>query len=211
VEHTELLHEAMMNDTRDSHLADPDNQLMIRVGSGDKNAFKQLVQRHQRLVTGIIFRYTGNHPEIEDLAQDIFLKIYKASPRYVPRARFKTWLYKIVAHHCFNYFRGQKRRSFVTSYNQSLPEDDNPPLHDAEAQKKQPEHLLQQQELHTALKVALSELPDRQRMALILHRFEDLSYREIASVLGCSLSAVESLLFRAMSTLKEKLHSHESR
>ena len=196
----------MINDNRDRYLSDPDNELMKRVGSGDKAAFKQLVQRNQRVVTGIIYRYTGNHHEVEDLAQDIFLKVYKAAPRYVPRAQFKTWLYKIVANHCFNYFRSQKRRSFITSYNESFPEEDNPPLHDAEAQKKQPEHILQQEEMRTALTAALSQLPDRQRMALILHRFEDLSYREIANVLECSLSAVESLLFRAMSSLKQKLN-----
>ena len=199
----------MTNDNRDRHLSDPDNELMKRVGSGDKAAFRQLVQKNQRVVTGIIYRYTGNHPEVEDLAQDIFLKVYKAAPRYVPRAQFKTWLYKVVANHCFNYFRSQKRRSFITSYNESFPEEDNPPLHDAEAQTKQPDHILQQEELKTALTAALSELPDRQRMALILHRFEDLSYREIANVLGCSLSAVESLLFRAMSSLKQKLNPNK--
>ena len=199
----------MINDNKDRYHSDPDNELMRRVGSGDKTAFKELVQRNQRIVTGIIYRYTGNHHEVEDLAQDIFLKVYKAAPRYVPRAQFKTWLYKVVAHHCFNYFRSQKRRSFITSYNQSFPEEDNPPLHHAEAQKEQPENVMQQQELRTALTAALSELPDRQRMALILHRFEDLSYKEIANVLGCSLSAVESLLFRAMDNLKKKLHSDQ--
>lgn len=199
----------MINDNKDRYHSDPDNELMRRVGSGDKTAFKELVQRNQRIVTGIIYRYTGNHHEVEDLAQDIFLKVYKAAPRYTPRAQFKTWLYKVIANHCFNYFRSQKRRSFITSYNQSFPEEDNPPLHHAEAQKEQPENVMQQQELRTALTAALSELPDRQRMALILHRFEDLSYKEIANVLGCSLSAVESLLFRAMDNLKKKLHSYQ--
>ena len=199
----------MTKDNKDRYLSDPDNELMKRVGSGDKTAFKELVQRNQRVVAGIIYRYTGNHHDVEDLAQDIFLKVYKAAPRYVPRAQFKTWLYKVIANHCFNYFRSQKRRSFITSYNQSFPEEDNPPLHHAEAQKEQPENVMQQQELRTALTAALSELPDRQRMALILHRFEDLSYKEIANVLGCSLSAVESLLFRAMSSLKKKLHSDQ--
>ena len=200
----------MTKDNKDRYLSDPDNELMKRVGSGDKTAFKELVQRNQRVITGIIYRYTGNHHDAEDLAQDIFLKVYKAAPRYVPRAQFKTWLYKVVAHHCFNYFRSQKRRSFITSYNQSFPEEDNPPLHYAEAQKEQPENVMQQQELRTALTAALSELPDRQRMALILHRFEDLSYKEIANVLGCSLSAVESLLFRAMGSLKKKLSPNKS-
>ena len=200
----------MANEPKDKYLSDPDNQLMQRIGSGDRAAFKQLVQKHQRTVTGIIYRYTGNHSEVEDLAQDIFLKIYKAANNYVPRAQFKTWLYKVVANHCINFFRSQKRRPFITSLDQSLSEEYNPHIQRTDAQKEQPELILQQQELHTALKGALSELPERQRMAIILHRFEGLSYKEIATVMGSSLSSVESLIFRAMNNLKEKLSPYKS-
>jgi len=200
----------MVSEPKDKYLSDPDNQLMQKAGSGDRTAFKQLVQKHQRTVTGIIYRYTGNHNEVEDLAQDIFIKIYKAANNYVPRAQFKTWLYKVVTNHCFNFFRSQKRRAFITSLDQSSSEEYNPHIQRTDAQKEQPELILQQQELHTALKSALSELPERQRMAIILHRFEGLSYKEIAKILGCSLSSVESLIFRAMCSLKEKLGPHKS-
>jgi len=199
----------MASEPKDKYLSDPDNQLMQKAGSGDRTAFKQLIQKHQGTVTGIIYRYTGNHNEVEDLAQDIFLKIYKAANSYVPRAKFKTWLYKVVANHCFNFFRSQKRKAFISSLDQSS-EEYNPHIQRTEEQQKQPELILQQQELHTALKSALSELPERQRMAIILHRFEGLSYKEIATVMGSSLSSVESLIFRAMNNLKEKLSPYKS-
>ena len=200
----------MVTEPKDTYLSDPDNQLMQKAGSGDRAAFKELIKKHQGTVTGIIYRYTGNHNEVEDLAQDIFLKIYKAADSYVPRAQFKTWLYKVVANHCLNFFRSQKRKAFITSLDQSLSEDHNPHIQRTDAQKEQPEILLQQQELHIALKKALSELPERQRMAIILHRFEGLSYKEVADTLGSSLSAVESLIFRAMNNLKEKLSPYKS-
>ncbi len=200
----------MVTEPKDKYLSDPDNQLMQKAGSGNRAAFKELVIKHQGTVTGIIYRYTGNHNEVEDLAQDIFLKIYKAASSYVPRAQFKTWLYKVVANHCLNFFRSQKRKAIITSLDQPLSEDYNPHIQRTDEQKKQPEIILQQQELQIALKRALSELPERQRMAIILHRFEGLSYKEVATILGSSLSAVESLIFRAMNNLKEKLSPYKS-
>ncbi len=200
----------MVTEPQDKYLSDPDNQLMQKAGSGNRAAFKELVKKHQGTVTGIIYRYTGNHNEVEDLAQDIFLKIYKAASSYVPRAQFKTWLYKVVANHCLNFFRSQKRKAIITSLDQPLSEDYNPHIQRTDEQKKQPEIILQQQELQIALKRALSELPERQRMAIILHRFEGLSYKEVATILGASLSAVESLIFRAMNNLKEKLSPYKS-
>jgi len=200
----------MVTEPQDKYLSDPDNQLMQKAGSGNRAAFKELVKKHQGTVTGIIYRYTGNHNEAEDLAQDIFLKIYKAASSYLPRAQFKTWLYKVVANHCLNFFRSQKRKAIITSLDQPLSEDYNPHIQRTDEQKKQPEIILQQQELQIALKRALSELPERQRMAIILHRFEGLSYKEVATILGASLSAVESLIFRAMNNLKEKLSPYKS-
>ncbi len=200
----------MVTEPQDKYLSDPDNQLMQKAGSGNRAAFKELIKKHQGTVTGIIYRYTGNHNEVEDLAQDIFLKIYKAASSYVPRAQFKTWLYKVVANHCLNFFRSQKRKAIITSLDQPLSEDYNPHIQRTDEQKKQPEIILQQQELQIALKRALSELPERQRMAIILHRFEGLSYKEVATILGASLSAVESLIFRAMNNLKEKLSPYKS-
>lgn len=200
----------MITEPQDKYLSDPDNQLMQKAGSGNRAAFKELVIKHQGTVTGIIYRYTGNHNEVEDLAQDIFLKIYKAASSYVPRAQFKTWLYRVVVNHCLNFFRSQKRKAMISSLDQPVSEDYNPHIQRTDEQKEQPEIILQQQELQIALKRALSELPERQRMAIILHRFEGLSYKEVATILGSSLSAVESLIFRAMNNLKEKLSPYKS-
>jgi len=194
-----------MKKYKNNYLSDPDNELMKRAGSGDIGAFKQLVEKYQRIVTGTIYRYIGNHYEIEDLAQEIFFKVYKAAKHHTPQAKFSTWLYRVVANHCLNYRRQQRRDISLNSIDHSLSGEGKPSLQLAQTQDHQPERLLQQQELQGALKRAISKLPHRQRMAIILYRFEGLSYKEIAKVLGCSLSAVESLLFRAMTTLKENL------
>jgi RNA polymerase sigma-70 factor (ECF subfamily) len=190
---------------KNSYLSDPDNELMKKIGSGEVAAFKQLVEKYQRMVMATVYRYTGSRHEVEDLAQEIFFKIYKAAKRYTPQAKFSTWLYRVVANHCFNYRRNQKRDITVISLDHSFSGEDEPSLQLAETEEKQPENKVLQKEIEEALKKAINELPDRQRMAIILYRFEGLSYREITKVLGCSLSSVESLLFRAMTSLKEKL------
>jgi len=197
----------MAKEHKDNHLSDsdPDHELMKRIGSGDRAAFKQLVEKYQWMVMKTIYRYIGNHHEAEDLAQEIFFSVYRAAKRYTPQAKFSTWLYRVVANHCLNYRRKLKRGVLLTSIDNSSSGSERPSLQLSQPQDQQPEKLLEQQEIHAALKRVISELPDRQRIALILYRFEGLSYKEIANVLGCSLSAVESLLFRAMTMLKEKL------
>lgn len=200
----------MVKENKDNHCSDPDNELMARIGSGEIAAFKPLVQKYQRMVMATIYRYTGSSQDVEDLTQDIFVKVFKAAKRYTPRAKFSTWLYKIVANHCFNYRRSQKRDAVVTSLDQSFSgEADAPSLQIAGPKENQPENQVRRREVEAALKRAIDELPDRQRMAIVLYRFEGLSYKEIAKVLGCSLSSVESLLFRAMTNLKEKLKKLE--
>jgi len=195
----------MSKEHKDNYISDPDHELMKRTASGEIAAFKQLVEKYQRIVTCIIYRYLGNQYEVEDLAQEIFFKVYKASKHYTVQAKFSTWLYRVVANHCLNYRRRQKRDAPLISLDNSLSGKDESSLQHAQEQDQQPERLLQQQEIQKVLKRAITKLPDRQRMAIILYRFEGLSYKEIAKVLGCSLSAVESLLFRAMTNLKEEL------
>ena len=179
---------------------------MVRAGSGDIGAFRTLVEKHQMNIMRMIYHFTGVHHDAEDLAQDIFLKIYKAAENYTPRARFKTWLYKVVINHCLNYHRSQKKHKYDATLDPSLSETDIPdPSSTGAIPETAAEKKLEQEELKIAVQSALAKLPDRQRMAVILFRFEGLSYGEIAQTLGCSLSAVESLLFRAMNTLKELL------
>jgi RNA polymerase sigma-70 factor (ECF subfamily) len=196
---------------KSSFLADPDNQLMLRAGSGDTGAFRLLMEKHQVPVMRMIYRYTGMHHEAEDLAQDIFLKIYRAAGSYAPRAQFKTWLYKVVANHCFNFHRGRKKHKYDGTLDPTLSAADVADQSSQGAgQDASAEQRLQQEELKAAVQKALAGLPDRQRMAVILFRFEGLSYGEIARALGCSVSAVESLIFRAMSSLKERLKPYKN-
>jgi RNA polymerase sigma-70 factor (ECF subfamily) len=184
---------------------------MRRAGSGDTGAFRLLMEKYQVLVMRMIYRHTGMHQEAEDLAQDIFLKIYRAAGNYSPRAQFKTWLYQVVANHCINFHRSQRKHKYDGTLDPSLSEADRADpsgagsRHEASAEKK-----LQQADLKAAVQSALDKLPDRQRMAVILFRYEGLSYGEIARALGCSVSAVESLIFRAMNTLKELLKPYKT-
>jgi RNA polymerase sigma-70 factor (ECF subfamily) len=196
---------------KNTFLADPDNQLMRRAGSGDTGAFRLLMEKYQVLVMRMIYRHTGVHQEAEDLAQDIFLKIYRAAGNYTPRAQFKTWLYKVVANHCINFHRSQRKNKYDGTLDPALSEADIADQSSKGAGQDAPaEKRLQQEELKAAVQHALAGLPDRQRMAVILFRFEGLSYGEIARSLGCSVSAVESLIFRAMSTLKERLKPYKT-
>jgi RNA polymerase sigma-70 factor (ECF subfamily) len=196
---------------KQAYLSDPDNQLMIKTGSGDTGAFRALMEKHQLGVMRMIYRYTGAHHEAEDLAQDIFLKIYKVAGSYTPRARFKTWLYRVVTNHCLNFHRSRKKHKYDCTLDPALSESDIPDQScKGEVPEGYAERKLQQEELKAAVQNALAKLPDRQRMAVILFPFEELSYEEIAQALGCSLSAVESLLFRAMNTLKELLKQYKT-
>jgi RNA polymerase sigma-70 factor (ECF subfamily) len=191
-------------------LSDPDNQLMLRTGSGDTGAFKLLMEKHRVPVMRLIYRYTGMHHEAEDLAQDIFLKIYRTAGNYIPRAQFHTWLYKVVTNHCLNFHRSQKKHKYDRPLDPSLSETDiADQSSDGAGPEAAAETRLRQEALTAAVQTALDRLPDRQRMAVILFRFEGLSYSEIAQALGCSVSAVESLIFRAMNTLRELLKPYK--
>lgn len=196
---------------KEKYLFDPDNELMIKTGSGDTGAFRLLMEKHQVNVMRMIYRYTGRHHEAEDLAQDIFLKIYRAAGNYTPRAQFKTWLYKVVTNHCLNFHRSQKKHKYDGTLDPSLSERDIPDRsYKGAVPEAAAEIKIRQEELKAAVQNALAKLPDRQRMAVILFRFEGQSYGEIAQTLGCSLSAVESLLFRAMNSLKELLKPYKT-
>ncbi len=99
----------MVKNNKKNYLSDPDHELMKRICSGEIAAFTQLVNKYQRIVMATIYRYTGNRNEVEDLAQEIFFKVYRAAKRYTPQAKFSTWLYRVVVNHCLNYRRSQKR------------------------------------------------------------------------------------------------------
>lgn len=178
-----------------------DIRLMGLVGAGDDRAFEQLVERHQRLVVGTVGRMLGSGSDAEDIGQQVFVRVWKNAKRYEPRAKFTTWLLKITRNLVFNEMRRRSRHPQVPL--QSETEEEERPLKDDQAVA--PDASLQERELQEAVDAAIANLPETQRMAVILRRYDELSYEEIAETLDQSVSAVKSLLFRARTELRENL------
>ena len=181
-----------------------DVRLMRLVATGDTNAFERLIERHQALVAGTVARMLGSNADVEDIAQQVFIRVWKSAGRYVARAKFTTWLLKITRNLVFNEMRRAKRHPHVPV--QIEPESEEIPLKDE--QTTTPDATLLQNELQQAIEQAIGLLPDTQRMALVLRRYEELSYEEIADVLDLSVPAVKSLLFRARTELRERLKGY---
>lgn len=183
-----------------------DARLMRLVGRGDTNAFELLIQRHQSLVAGTVARMLGSNSEVEDIAQQVFIRVWKSAARYVPRAKFTTWLLKITRNLVFNELRRSKRHIHVAL--QTGPAAEELPLKDET--NAPPDALLLENELQQAIDSAMMKLPESQRMALILRRYEELSYEEIGDILGLSVPAVKSVLFRARTELRARLGKYLS-
>lgn len=181
-----------------------DVRLMQLAGRGDMAAFEQLIERHQNLVIGTIGRMLGATSDVEDLAQQVFIRVWKNASRYVARAKFTTWLLTITRNLVFNELRRRKRHNALPL--QVEQEGEERPI--ADEQTREPDAALLERELEQAIRTAIAELPESQRMAVVLRRYEELSYEEIAEVLGQSVPAVKSLLFRARTELRQRLSKY---
>lgn len=178
-----------------------DEEMMKSVAVGDTGSFRRLVERHQQMVIGTVARMIGS-ADAEDLAQQVFINVWKSAPRWRPEARFTTWLMTITKRLVFNESRRRTRsRLLPQSYEDiRVPERvDRAPL---------PDELLQQRELSLAIERAMALLPENERLAVVLRQQEGMPYEEIATVLGVSVPAVKSLLFRARNSLKQRLANH---
>lgn len=184
---------------------DPDAALMLRVKRGDRAAFTELVEKYKQPVMNFVFRSLRDEAESEDLAQNVFLQVYKSRSRYKRTAKFSTWLFTIARNLCLNELRRRSRHP-ADSLEEAHAEHDDLPRQQFEdkSQVAPPEKLLHS-ELAKKIEEALAELPENQRSAILLCRQDELSYEEIAAVLDCSLSATKSLIHRGRETLKEKL------
>ena len=178
--------------------------LMVEVAAGNQQAFEALVIRHQASILNLVYRFIGDRTKAQDLAQEVFLRVWQAAKSYKPEAKFTTWIYRITANLCFNELKSSRRKKMFQFLR---PETDQEARTEEELPDNSPsaEDLLLAKERSRQITEALQSLPENQRMAIILKRYDDLSYEEIARVLGCSVSAVESLLVRAKRTLQEKL------
>lgn len=184
--------------------ADLDTQLMILVQRDDDSSFTTLLDRNRALVVNYLARMVANRAIAEELAQDVFIRVYRSRRTYEPTAKFSTWLYRITTNVALNHFRDEKR----TQNNISLDMQDAAQLRrEAFDQAPLVEDLLVREVSLRQIRRAVGALPPKQRAAVIMHKYEGMDYVQISGVLGCSPSAVKALMFRAYETLRTRLRS----
>jgi RNA polymerase sigma-70 factor (ECF subfamily) len=181
-----------------------DAALMARAGDGDQKAFRQLVERHRNAVVGTVAKMLNDAAEAEDIAQQVFVRLWKHAKRYRPEAKFTTYLFTVTRNLVFNESRRRSRKKEV-----SVEEREEATHASLPAQPEcQPDAELLQTELQQAVDKAIAALPEAQRMAVVLRRYEQMPYEEIAEVLNITVPAVKSLLFRARGALRESLKDY---
>lgn len=199
--HPANLSMALPHETKPKDHHSDDHRLMACIAKGDEAAFRQLVEKHQAAVVGTAAKMLGDSVDAEDIAQQVFLRVWKHAKRYRPKAKFTTYLFTITRNLVFNESRRRSRRNEISA---DAMQDDSGRMPEEQAEKQPDEEILQQ-ELHEAIDKAIQALPEKQRLAVVLRRYEELPYEEIGKVLDLSIPAVKSLLFRARTSLREQL------
>lgn len=176
---------------------DVDIDLMQRVKKGDESAFEELVSRHYRSVYNLAYRFLYDEAESDDITQEVFLRVYRASNTYTPKAKFSTWLYTITKNLCFNELRKRRSVNILSIEDEMLPE--MPSMADSPASK------LEKKELRLRVIEAVRALPPNLRIAVLLQKYHGLSYEEIAEILGCTVNAVKLRVHRAKDFLAKSI------
>jgi RNA polymerase sigma-70 factor (ECF subfamily) len=187
-----------------------DKLLMGRIAKGDEEALRDLIEKHQGAVYGTIAKMLGDPVEAQDLAQQVFVRVYRAAGSYRATAQFKTWMFTIVRNLVFNEHRRRSRATFVSLHpqeNESGYSGSNG-LDLPDVANKTPEENMLQREMLRKIDEAILALPEQQRLAIVLRRFDEFSYEEIAEILKTSVQATKSLLFRARETLRVALQDY---
>lgn len=184
---------------------DPDAALMLRVKRGDMKAFEELAEKYKQPIVNLMYRMLRDLDEAEDLAQNVFIRVYQSADRYEVSAKFSTWIFTIARRLCLNEIRRRGRHP-AESLDSSQNDNEEQPARQFEDVKTfSPPETFLHGELAQKIEEALAQLPEKQRLAIVLCRQDELSYEEIAEVLGCSVPATKSLIHRGRETLKEKL------
>jgi RNA polymerase sigma-70 factor, ECF subfamily len=189
-------------------LRDPDIRLMLRVRDDDDAAFAELVERFQHRLVTVMHHLIGSPDEAEDLAQEVFLRVYRTRKKYTPKAKFSTWLFTIANNLALNTLRDRRRRPVLPLEVRDSGPLGPRPTEAAPSRDDPPAYQLQQQELADVVREALDGLNERQRVAIVLNKFEDMNYADIADVMGLTTKAVKSLLSRARAKLREALQGY---
>ncbi|HXZ34191.1 MAG TPA: sigma-70 family RNA polymerase sigma factor [Terriglobales bacterium] len=185
--------------------ASGDAEVMLRVKAGDDSAFAYLVQKYRRAMVSFMYRMSRNSAVAEDLAQEVFLRVYRSRENYEPSAKFSTWLYRIATNLAVNYARDTRHERPENMVSIDEKDDDTGLTVDVPDGSLNAEEVIVRRERLAAIRKKVQELPERQRMAVIMHKYQQMDYRQIAQVLKLSESATKSLLFRAYETLRVQL------
>lgn len=189
-----------------------DVELMLAVQAGDMDAFARLVDRHRNAIVNLSYRYIGNRADAEDLAQEVFLRVFRARDRYRVEAKFTTWLYRVAVNASLNEVRNRKNRpthtaaSLASGGRAGDDEAGGPAVADADAES--PHDVAEREELRAQVRAAVADLPERQRMALLLNKFHGLGYQEMADAMEMTIPAVKSLLVRARENVRKRIEPY---
>ncbi|HEV2288818.1 MAG TPA: RNA polymerase sigma factor [Candidatus Acidoferrales bacterium] len=184
-------------------MARSDVQLMLDVKAGDEMSFELLLHKYRTPLVNFLCRMVKDQAAAEDLAQEVFLRVYRARKEYSPSAKFTTWLFRIATNLALNAIRDGRYRQMTISIDAAADEDDAPM--EVAAKEIRADDKLIERERNQMIRGAILSLPEKQRVAVVLHKYHDMDYAEIGKVLGCSESALKSLLFRAYETLRIQL------
>ncbi|PYU07377.1 MAG: RNA polymerase subunit sigma-24 [Acidobacteria bacterium] len=184
-----------------------DVQLMLDVKSGDERSFELLLQRYRTPLVNFLYRMVRSREQAEDLAQEVFIRVYRAREEYVPSAKFTTWLFRIATNLALNSLRDHRYQKLEMSIDAPLTDSEEGDERPFEVADKHPtvEQELVEEERKKMIRHAIEKLPEKQRAAVLLHKYQELDYAEIAKILSCSESALKSLLFRAYEMLRVEL------
>jgi RNA polymerase sigma-70 factor (ECF subfamily) len=181
---------------------DPDTALMLKVSQGDTPSFGLLLQRHRGSVVNHLHRLVRNHAIAEELAQDVFIRVYRSRSNYRPDAKFTTWLFRITMNIALNWRRDTRREAGFVRLDRDLHGGRKLQLSDGEPRA---DEVLVHSQRAEEIRAAIETLPPKQLAAVLMHKYEGMDYTQIAEVLGCSIPALKSLLFRAYETLRRRL------
>jgi RNA polymerase sigma-70 factor (ECF subfamily) len=182
-----------------------DAAVMLRVAAGDETGFNYLVEKHYRAMIHFLFRMVHNQAVAEELAQEVFLRVYRSRESYRAEAKFTTWLYRIATNLAVNHARDTRHERSASTIYLDQPDEETGSTPDVADDEPNIEQNLLHDERMAAIRQHVMALPERQRMAVLMHKYQGMDYRQIGDVLKLSESATKSLLFRAYQTLRDKL------
>jgi RNA polymerase sigma-70 factor (ECF subfamily) len=182
-----------------------DAEVMLRVKAGDQAAFDFLVQKYRRPLVSFMYRMARNTAAAEDLAQEVFLRVYRSRQSYEATAKFTTWLYRIATNLAVNHARDTRKDRPEVTLSLDEPDEETGTTMDVADSSMSSEEGLVRRERLAAIRAKVEALPERQRLAVIMHKYQQMDYKQIADVMKLSESATKSLLFRAYETLREQL------